>query len=197
MRPNITIVDIGGGNLGAVRSAFSRLGAQTITSADPDLIAKAERVVLPGVGHAEPVMNHLNSTGIAEVLQTFERPLLGVCLGMQLMYQSLDEGDICGLGLLPGRVKKLQPAAGFRVPNMGWCQLHADRSHPISNGLRGGDYAYFVHSFAADVDQHTILSAQASKPITALAAFENRVGAQFHPERSGPVGQKILENFLC
>ena len=98
MRASVTIVDIGGGNLGAVRSAFSRLGAKTTTSADPDVIAKAERVVLPGVGHAEPVMAHLTSTGIANVLREFDRPLLGVCLGMQLLYESLDEGLIRGLG---------------------------------------------------------------------------------------------------
>jgi glutamine amidotransferase len=196
----VVVVDSGGGNIGSVRYALERLGARSILSADPATIASADRVILPGVGAAAPAMARLRERGLVDPIRRLRQPLLGICLGMQLLYESSEEGEVECLGLLPGRITRLQPGPGVRVPHMGWNYL--DTCGPRDGaGLLAGigerDQAYFVHSYAAPVTEDTLASASYGRTFTAVAGRGRCYGAQFHPERSAAVGSRLLANFLA
>ena len=193
---NLVIVDSGGANLGSVRYAFERLGVAARVSADAAEIRAADRVLLPGVGAAAPAMARLRALGLVEVLRTLERPLLGICLGMQLLFEHSEEGDTPCLGLLPGRVTRLAGGPGLRVPHMGWNTLDPRRADPLLAGVPAGAQAYFVHSFAAPVTGDCIASATHGTPFAAVVRRGRVAGAQFHPERSAAVGRQLLANFL-
>ena len=193
---NVVLIDAGGANIGSVRYALQRLGAHAELSADPTVITAAERVILPGVGAAAPAMARLRELGLVELIRGLQQPLLGICLGMQLLYDSSEEGDVDCLGLLPGRVRRLHPAPGVRVPHMGWNQLQVQREDPLVDGLGDDAQAYFVHGFAAPLSDHTIASATHGDAFAAVVGRGNCHGAQFHPERSAAIGARLLENFL-
>ena len=191
----ILIVDNGGANLASVRYALERLGARSQVSADPDAISNAERVILPGVGAARPAMERLAASGVSEALRTRTRPTLGFCLGMQLLFDHSGEGKTHCLGLVPGEVTRFA-GDGLRIPQMGWNQVRWSRTHALAQGVEDGDWFYFVHSYRADVGPDTFGICNYGGEFTAAVARDNNAGFQFHPERSGPVGARLIANFL-
>ncbi|GGZ61010.1 imidazole glycerol phosphate synthase subunit HisH [Lysobacter xinjiangensis] len=192
----VVLIDAGGANIGSVRYAFERLGASARFSADPAVIAAADRVVLPGVGAAAAAMARLHELGLESCVRDLCQPLLGVCLGMQLLFDSSEEGDVDCLGLLPGRVRKLQGSPTLRVPHMGWNTLEPVLDDALLDGVSAGDSAYFVHGYAAPVTCDTLATSTHGETFAAVVRRGNRMGAQFHPERSATIGARILENFL-
>lgn len=190
----LAIVDLGYGNIGSIRIAFERLGAAPRLTADPSEIASAARVVLPGVGAAGFAMGRIAERGLADVLRTLTRPLLGICLGMQLLYERSEEDDAECLGLIEGNVRRLEPAFGRPVPHMGWSRLAV--TDPRC-GLADGDYVYFAHSYAGEDGSASAATANYGRAIPAVVRRDNVIGAQFHPERSGEVGARFLRAFLA
>jgi glutamine amidotransferase len=194
---NVTLIGYGSGNVASVRFALERLGARVRISADPSDLDEAERVILPGVGAAGYAMQRLNALGLVEALRRFERPLLGVCLGQQLLFEtSAEDGDTPLLGLTPGRVEAIAPAASRPSPHMGWSRLSLRRPDPLLEGIKDGDWAYFVHGFVCPDGPATIAAADYGLPVPAVVNSANRWGCQFHPERSAAAGARILKNFL-
>nr|WP_219339675.1 imidazole glycerol phosphate synthase subunit HisH [Luteimonas salinisoli] len=190
------MVDAGGANLGSVRYALRRLGLEAEASCDAAAIRSADRVILPGVSTAATVMRRLRELGLVDVLRTLQAPLLGVCVGMQLLFEHSDEDDTPCLGLLPGRVTRLRPAPGVRIPHMGWNRLQPVRADPLLEGVAPGAWAYFVHSFGAPVGPECVLACDHGGPFAAVVRRGSVAGAQFHPERSGAAGARLLANFL-
>jgi glutamine amidotransferase len=190
------IIDAGGANLGSVRAAFARLGIDPEVSRDPARIAAADRLVLPGVGAAAPVMANLRADGIDVLLRQSTAPLLGICIGMQVLFERSEEGDVDGLGLLRGEVRRLPVSAGVRLPHMGWNRLDRRASSPLLDGIGDGEQAYFVHSYGVTGSHDAILETTHGAAFAAAVARGRVAGAQFHPERSGAVGARFLRNFL-
>ena len=189
----LVIVDVGCGNIGSVGIALERFGVTPVVTGAAEEIASADRVVLPGVGAAGYAMEQIDARGLAPVLRALRQPALGICLGMQLLLEGSDEEDTACLGLVGGRVRKLEPAPGRPVPHMGWSRIEV-RDESI--GLRSGDYVYFAHSFACDPGSETVASADYGRPIPAVVRSGNWTGAQFHPERSGEAGARFLRTWL-
>lgn len=192
----VALVDAGGANIGSVLFALQRLGVEATLTGDARLIREADRVILPGVSTAAMVMGRLRELDLVETLRTLERPLLGVCVGMQLLYERSEEGDVECLGLLPGKVVKLPASSAIRVPHMGWNTLQPLRDSSLGEGIEAGDRAYFVHSYAAPVTTDCMLSSDHGLAFAAVAQRGRVAGAQFHPERSAKVGARLLRNFL-
>ena len=194
---SVAVLDLGVGNTASMLFALERLGADARLTADPAALADAERIVFPGVGAAGYAADRLRTLGVEQALRDFPRPLLGVCLGMQMLYRSSAEGDAAGLGRLDGRVEKLEAAPDRPVPHMGWNALETEHGgDPLLDGVAPGAYAYFVHSYAAPVGEETVASSEYGRPFSAVVRRGNVCGCQFHPERSGAVGARILKNFL-
>lgn len=191
----VVIVDSGGANLASVLFAFERLGASVTISADAATIRAADRVVLPGVGAAGAVMANLERAGLVPHLRALEQPVLGICLGMQMLFEASAEGGVNCLGLLPGRVRALEAAPSFPVPHMGWNRVTSVQPEPL---LPKGESAhfYFVHSFAAPAGDHVSAVTDYAGEIPAIVRQRNFTGVQFHPERSGPAGSALLARFL-
>ncbi|MFY2764596.1 imidazole glycerol phosphate synthase subunit HisH [Arenimonas sp. MALMAid1274] len=193
---NVVLVDSGGANIGSVRYALARLGVDAAMTADAAAIRAADRVILPGVGAAAPAMARLRELDLVDTLRTLRQPLMGICLGMQLLFEGSDEGDVDCLGLLPGRVRAMPASPGIRVPHMGWNRLQATRPTPLMTGIAEGAQAYFVHGYAAPVTGDCVAACGHGEPFAALVQRGNVAGAQFHPERSAGVGARLLKNFL-
>ena len=191
----VAVIDAGGANFGSVCYALERLGVQPRIVRDADGLRTATRVILPGVGAAAPAMRLLRERGFADVLPTLAVPLLGICLGMQLLFEASDEGDVNCLGVLPGRVRKLQTGARLRVPHMGWNVLQPLRASPLLDGV-GEASVYFVHGYAAPVTDVCIASCTHGAAFAAVVQRGKVAGMQFHPERSGVAGARLLSNFL-
>lgn len=191
------IIDTSTANIASVRFALERLGAAYELASDPDEARSADRLILPGVGAAGPAMKKLAERGWAEALKTETRPLLGVCLGMQLLFDHSAEGDADLLGLIPGQVTRLDPGAAGPWPHMGWNTLtdFAD-DEPLLDGLSPGARVYFVHGFYVKPGPYTRAQTRYGPPVTAIARQANIAGCQFHPERSGKIGARILSNFI-
>jgi imidazole glycerol-phosphate synthase subunit HisH len=190
------IIDSGGANLASLRFAFERLGAETRVTADAAEIKAAPRVILPGVGSAGDAMTRLRKNGVADLLPSLTQPVLGICLGMQLLFERSEEGETECLGILPYEVERLQPSDGRPVPHMGWNQLSPVRPDPILEGIAPNDYVYFVHSFAVPLADVTLASTHYGTALSAIVRRGNFWGTQFHPERSARVGARVLANFL-
>lgn len=197
MSDPLVLVDAGGSNIGSVQAAFARLGVAAPLSSDPARIRAAARVVLPGVGAAAHAMQRLRDNGLDRVVPQLAQPVLGICVGMQVLYEGSDEGDTQGLGVFAGRLARIAPAPGIRVPHMGWNRLLARRESPLLAGLRADDHAYFVHSYAAPVCECTIAAFEHGAQYCAVVSRGNFHGAQFHPERSAAPGARLLANFLA
>ena len=193
---NVVLVDSGGANIGSVRYALERLGVQAAMSADAQVIRAADRVILPGVGAAGPAMARLNELALVDVLRSLTQPLLGICLGMQLLFEDSEEGGVACLGLVPGRVRRMPESPGVRVPHMGWNRLHPTRPSSLLEGIADGAQAYFVHSYAAPVTDDCLARCGHGEDFAAVVQRGNVAGAQFHPERSAATGARLLENFL-
>ncbi|MEO7916208.1 MAG: imidazole glycerol phosphate synthase subunit HisH [Dokdonella sp.] len=193
---NVVLVDAGGTNIGSVRYALQRLGVDAPLSSDADRIRRADKVILPGVGAAAPGMARLREAGLINVLRELTQPVLGVCLGMQLLFDHSDEGNTTCLGVIPGRVTAMQGEPGLRVPHMGWNRLEVCVDDPLLADLPDDAHAYFVHSYAAAVSPATIGSSTHGAAFSAIVRHRNFCGMQFHPERSAAVGATLLKNFI-
>jgi glutamine amidotransferase len=196
-RQQVVIVANGGANIASLQFALQRLGAASSVSADPDEIRAASHVVLPGVGAAADAMSRLRQSRLDALLPTLQQPVLGICLGMQLLFEASDEGDARCLGIIPGRASRFPPASERPVPHMGWNTLEIRRPSALVTGLGDGDYAYFVHSYSLNVGASTVASTVYGTPFSACVQWRNFYGAQFHPERSAAVGARLLGNFLA
>jgi len=193
----VALIDAGGANLGSVRYALEREGARVRVVRDADGLRGAQRVILPGVGAAPVAMALLQERGLADALRTLRLPLLGICLGMQLLFEHSDEGDVACLGLLPGRVHRLMAANGVRVPHMGWNEVRPLRDDALLQGFEASPQAYFVHGYAAAVTGDCIASCTHGQSFAAMVRRGAVMGAQFHPERSARAGAALLRNFLA
>jgi len=194
--PRVVLLDSGGANLGSVRAAFARLGVDAPVSSDWNTIRAASHLVLPGVGAAATAMAKLRSNGLAELIPKLGQPLIGICIGMQLLFERSEENDTECLGLLPGSVGKLPASPGIRIPHMGWNRLDVQVEHPLVAGL-DQQWVYFVHSYGAPMSELTLASCTHGKPFAAVVARDRVMGAQFHPERSSAAGARLLQNFLA
>ena len=194
---SVTVLSYGAGNVASVQFALERLGAAVRLTSDPVDVAEAERLILPGVGQAGYAMRRLDALGLTEAIRAFPRPLLGVCLGQQLLFADSDEGGGTPLlNLMPGRVRKLEPGPSRPVPHMGWSRLETVRADPLLDGLGEDEWAYFVHGFVCPDGTATVARAEYGGVVPAVVRQANRWGCQFHPERSAKTGARILKNFL-
>ena len=196
MTVDVVLVDGGGTNIGSVRYALQRLGVDAELSAKADRVRRATHVILPGVGAAGPGMTKLREAGLIDVLRDLRQPLLGVCLGMQLLFERSEEADTQCLGLIPGTVRQFPRRVGLRVPHMGWNRLDVTRNDALLEGIGDEPYAYFVHSYAAPGGHATVASCDYGGAFSAVVRRNNVCGMQFHPERSAAVGAHLLRNFL-
>lgn len=200
----LVIIDTGCANLASVRMAFERLGVQPQVSSKAADIEGADKLILPGVGTAVAAMKNLNERGLVPLIRAATQPLLGFCLGMQMLAEASEENMIADgsegqlidcLGIVPGRIR-LMEVGKLRLPHMGWNQIEHDETHPLLNGIPSGSYFYFVHSYALEVTEATLATCDYGQPFTAIVSRDNFFGAQFHPERSGAAGARLLKNFL-
>ena len=190
------IIDSGGANLASLQFALERLNAPATVTTTPSEVRNAQRVILPGVGSAADAMKRLHATGLAEVLPTLQQPVLGICLGMQLLFKHSEEGAVDCLGIIPDTVRRLKAEPGRPVPHMGWNNLITLRGDPLLEGISESDYVYYVHSFAAPVSDITLARTDYGAQVSAVVRRGNFWGTQFHPERSATTGSRILANFL-
>jgi glutamine amidotransferase len=193
---DVVIIASGGANLASLQFALQRLGADSRVSADAGQISNASHVILPGVGAAVAAMSRLHEKNLHDLIPALEQPVLGICLGMQLLFETSDEGGARCLGIIPGRASRFAAAPARPVPHMGWNTLTIERPSALLEGLRQGDYAYFVHSYALATGAATTASCDYGNPFSACVQWRNFYGAQFHPERSAKVGARLLQNFL-
>lgn len=192
----LAVIDSGVANIGSVCYALERLGVQAELVRSAEELAQAERALLPGVGAAGAAMARLRELDLVDAIRAFPRPLFGICLGMQLLFERSAEGDVEGLGLIPDEVRKLKEFPGVRVPHMGWNRLHRVRESALLNDIAEGAQAYFVHSYAGPVGDYTLASSTHGEAFSAIVRRGNVAGAQFHPERSAAVGAQLLKNFM-
>ena len=197
---DVAIIDNGGANIASLRYALERLGASSHLTADPAELRAARRVILPGVGAAADAMARLRALDLVEVIPQLTQPVLGICLGMQLLFASSEEGDEGNdtecLGLIAERVARFPRRDEFPVPHMGWNQLRILAPHPLLAGVNDGDHVYFVHSYAAPIGPWTVATADYGGEFSAAVRHDNFLGVQFHPERSAQPGARVLANFL-
>lgn len=198
MTPRVVLLDSGGANLGSVQAAFARLNVEAPVTSDWNTIRDASHVVLPGVGAAAVCMARLRENGLDKVIPKLTQPVIGICVGMQLLFERSEESNTECLGLLSGTVRLLPKSPGIRVPHMGWNRLDASASstHPLIRGLSDTS-VYFVHSYAAQPSSDTIASCTHGEAFSAVVAKGLVMGAQFHPERSSTAGATLLKNFLA
>jgi len=189
----LVIVNYGAGNIQSIRFAFERLGAEAVLSDSPEIISGADKVIFPGVGEASSAMRKLKSTGLDRIIPGLTQPVLGICLGMQLMCRSSEEGNTRGLGIF--EVDVLRFAPGLKVPQIGWNAIR-DLQSPLFTGVEEASYIYLVHSFYAPLCEETIAVTDYGLDYSSALRERNFYGLQFHPEKSSRVGEKILKNFL-
>lgn len=197
--PRIAVVDYQAGNLRSVEKALQRFGADAVVTGDSDAVAGADALVFPGQGANDSSMRHLRSSGLVEPIREFVgsgRPFLGVCLGLQLLFEGSDEGVEPGLGLIPGWVRRLP--GGVKVPHMGWNRVDLRGDHPVFDGVASGSYFYFVHSYYPDPADDHLTTGTTSYGVRFCSAvgWDNAAAVQFHPEKSGAIGLRIYENFV-
>lgn len=193
----IAIIDYKTGNLRSVENAIGRLNKEYCVTADPEVILKADHIILPGVGEASSAMANLRNSGLDTIIPTLTVPVLGICIGMQLMCRHCEEGDVQTMGILNTDVLRFQPdkAKGIKVPHMGWNTVHSLESL-LFNGIKEGEWFYFVHSYAPSVCEDTIATTENGITFSSALNKGNFFGTQFHPEKSGKSGEKILNNFI-
>ena len=199
----VAIIDYGVGNLFSLKSSLKAIGADAMVTADEKVIAEADRIILPGVGAFEDAARKLRESGMADVVKkeaAAGKPMLGICLGMQLMFdKGYEYGEHEGLGLIHGNVRPISDVIpeGYKIPHIGWNLLKFKKESPLFKYINEGDYVYFVHSYyAADCDDAVLAVTEYGADLTAAAANGNVYGCQFHPEKSGNVGMKILKAFV-
>ncbi len=191
----IAIIDYDTGNLRSVENALGRLGAEYVLTAGHGEIRRADRVLLPGVGEASTAMEKLRARGLDALIPTLTQPVLGICIGLQLMCRRSEERDTGCMGIFDARVRRFDEANGIKVPHMGWNRI-GDLRTPLFDGIDDGSYIYYIHSYAPEICPQTIAVTEYGAPFSAALGRNNFYGTQFHPEKSGATGEKILENFL-
>lgn len=191
----IAIIDYNAGNVQSVLFAMERLGIEAVLTEQPEVIRSADKVIFPGVGEASTTMQYLKDRKLDQVIKSLKQPVLGICLGMQLLCEYSEENDTPCLGLIPQKVVRFQPQKGEKVPHMGWNSIRS-----LGNGLftpdQEGDYVYFVHSYYAEIGPFTIATTDHIVPFSSAVQKDNFYATQFHPEKSGKVGERILQHFL-
>ena len=192
----IAIIDSGGANIASVQFALERLGAESVLTKDVKIIQSADKVLLPGVGAAPIAMQNLAEYELIDCIRSLTQPVMGICLGMQLLFAVSPEGNTPLLGIFDADCETFTPAQGRSVPHMGWNRLSKQQDHPLLAGVDEGAHVYFVHSYFAPVTAQTIAATNYGDEFTAIVAENNFMGCQFHPEKSGLVGAQILRNFL-
>ena len=192
----VAIIANVGANIASLRFALERLGADSLVTADSEHIRHATHVILPGVGAAADAMRRLRQMNLHTVIPSLAQPVLGICLGMQLLFEASEEGNTECLGIIPGRAARFEAAVGCPVPHMGWNTLKIERPSALLEGLAQNDYAYFVHSYALQRSAATLASSDYGRSFSACVRWRNFYGVQFHPERSAKVGSRLLQNFL-
>ena len=192
----IAVIDCCGSNIASVHYALRRIGVEAVFTHDPEVVARAHKVILPGVGSAAHAMAQLEQYQLVETIRALECPLLGVCLGMQLLFEYSEEGDVPCMGLLAGQVRRL-PDPGLVIPHMGWNTLEASTAapHPLTANTEGS-HVYFVHSYYVPRLECTLMHSRYGVELSAVVGQGNRYGMQFHPEKSAAPGQQLLENFI-
>ena len=194
---NVAIIDSGGANIASLLYAFDRLGCAAALTTDRDTIQAAERVLLPGVGAARDAMRRLQAADLVSVIRNLSQPVLGICLGMQLLFEHSAEENVDCLGIIPGRVEKLAATTNAPVPNMGWCETEFRTQHRLFEGLTSGSYFYYLHSYALPETGHTLAAAtHGEQSFSAVVERDNFAAVQFHPERSSQSGSALLSNFI-
>ena len=193
---DVAIIDCGGANIASLTNALDRLGVESTLTTDPHSIQDASHVILPGVGAAADAMQRLGNKQLVDVIAKLKQPVLGICLGLQLLADASDEDQAQCIGVIPTVAKALPALPNSPVPNMGWCQVHQIAPHELFAGIDDESYFYFVHSFALDQGDYTLATADHAEPFTAVLAQDNFFAAQFHPERSAAAGARFLDNFL-
>jgi glutamine amidotransferase len=191
----IAIIDYKMGNIRSVTNALNRLGAEWTLTADVEAIRRADRVLLPGVGNAGEAIENLRALHLDEVIRSLRRPVLGICVGMQVMCRDTEEGKAEGLRIFDAHVQRFDEAVVGKVPHIGWNDI-ANLESKLFKGLKGNDYVYFVHSYRAGLCPDTIATCRYGEMFSAALKYENFYGTQFHPEKSGDVGERIIKNFL-
>lgn len=192
---SVAVVNSGGANISSVLHALQRLGAEPVFTDDAAAIRSADRVILPGVGAAGRAMEVLGEHGLVDTLRSLNQPVLGICLGMQLLFDSSEEDDAQLLGIIPGRLRKLEETIALRVPHMGWNSITSRKADSLTDRLNG-KWFYFVHSYAAPVNEWTLSTSLHGSMFSAIVRKDNFYGAQFHPERSAGAGAELLRGFL-
>ena len=196
MKPTPVIIASGGANLASLQFALRRLGCDAPVSEDPQLIAAASHVILPGVGAARNAMDRLRAAGLTDVIRGLQQPVLGICLGLQLLYAGSDEDGAECLGIISGQARRFSQSPRLPVPQMGWNEVRKVADTPLLDGVEDGAYAYFIHSYALPEGPHTCGVADYGGLFSAMVQQENFFATQFHPERSARFGAAILSNFL-
>ena len=195
MNVRAVVIEAGGANFGSLLAACARIGVDAEVTDSPTAILDATHVILPGVGAAAPAMARLRERGLDRVIAALTQPLLGICLGMQLLFERSGEGDVDCLGVLPGAVRRL-PAAP-RWPHMGWNTLEATRPHALLDGVGDDAWFYFVHGYAGPASDDAIATSEHGDRFAAAIARGNVLGMQFHPEKSAAAGRRVLANFFA
>ena len=191
----IGIIRYRAGNLTSVSNALQRLNADYFISDNPAELDRADAIIFPGVGHASAAMDDLRAKDLDVWLKSTKKPVLGICLGMQLLFETSEEGDCKTLGMIPGRLKKFDSSKA-KVPHMGWNQFETKIEHPLIKGIDNKQFLYYVHGYYAPTNEYTLASCQYIRDFAAVVAKDNFMGVQFHPEKSGQVGSLLLQNFL-
>jgi len=192
----IAIIDSGGANIASLLFAIERLGRSASLTTDAAVIRSADRVLLPGVGAAKDAMERLIDAELTDLIRQLEQPVLGICLGMQLLLDGSEENDVDCLGIVPGIAARLPSTPDCPVPNMGWCATHTTSDHPLLDGISNGSHFYYLHSYALPVSDYTLATAEHARPFSAVIGRDNFFATQFHPERSSSAGARLLRNFL-
>jgi imidazole glycerol-phosphate synthase subunit HisH len=193
---HLAIIDSGGANIASLRYAIERIGVESVLTTDSEILRNASHVILPGVGAAADCMSRLQNAGLVDTIRSLKQPVLGICVGMQLLFDSSDEGEVECLRMLPGRVRRFVEQEDLPVPHMGWNQLEFRTESRLLDEIVPGDYVYFVHSYHAPVTEMTLAQSVYGHPFSAVVQHGNVYGAQFHPERSARIGSLLLRNFL-
>ncbi len=190
----VAIIRYNAGNTQSVIYALERLGIEPIITDDPEILQSADRIIFPGVGEASTAMNYLKDKGLDQLIPKLKQPVLGICLGLQLLCGHSEENDTDCLGIFDTQVRKF-PASTLKVPQMGWNTI-TDLKNTIFEGLEKEEYVYFVHSYYAEISEKTTATAHYGVPFSAALHIDNFYAVQFHPEKSSTVGSKIIENFI-